>query len=164
MKKLLLHITIGLVLGSVSGCSKRLGTTKTSYVSDSVSTSNLINERDTVLHVKADSASTKYVVPGIERLWPQAYEKEMRSSNGQAKVTIRTVRDTIIVTAMCDSLEYKIKVRDQVIERLQQHVSDKAEVKRVPFIPKWCWWLMGIGVVSIVIHLIKLYLKFVKPI
>ena len=59
-----------------------------------------------------------------------------------------------------DSIRTKIVYKDKIITKTEyKEVPVEVEVvKKV--VPGWCWWLLGINILSIIVFAIRLYFRF----
>ena len=59
-----------------------------------------------------------------------------------------------------DSIKTKIVYKDKIIKQTEyKEVPVEVEVvKKV--VPSWCWWLLGINILAIIVFTIRLYFRF----
>lgn len=98
--------------------------------------------RDTVFYTQ--KAETSLKIPISEKLFknslnsfkPQVFTQK----NGNAKATVKILKDTILVTAQCDSLALEAKIRREYYSRLQER--DKIKTESVEEKKTFCWHQM----------------------
>ena len=96
----------------------------------------------------------KEVVPKLDTLY-------METSVAKAKTYLDTNLNTL-KGEMKNKKEIiyrdKIVYRDSIIIQIQE-VPVEVEVEK-EVVPKWCWWLLGINILAIIVFAIRLYFRF----
>ncbi|MEC3875938.1 hypothetical protein [Chryseobacterium salviniae] len=98
--------------------------------------------RDTVFYTQ--KAETSLKIPISEQLFknslnsfkPQVFTQK----NGNAKATVKILKDTILVTAQCDSLALEAKIRREYFSRIQERQD--LDNKYIEQTTKLNWQLM----------------------
>ena len=59
-----------------------------------------------------------------------------------------------------DSIKTKIVYKDKIIKQTEyKEVPVEIEVEK-KVVPSWCWWLLGINILAIIVFAIRLYFRF----
>ena len=143
MKRLLLFILLLL-----TSCStiKYIPVKETEYVTV---TETLV---DTVIKwappIEKENKETKDTTSTVET---SLAKSTATVSNGTLHHTIENKKD---------SIKTKIVYKDKIIKQTEyKEVPVEVEVvKKV--VPSWCWWLLGINILAIIVFTIRLYFRF----
>lgn len=113
--------------------------------------------------------STIYVQVPIERyvdVVPVYDTLRLETSLARADAYVDTTTHTLKghLENKRDSIRTVIKYRDRVIETVRDSlvVTEKPIEVEVPvrYVPKWCWWLLGLNILAIIALGVKFYLHF----
>ncbi len=146
----------------VAGCSRKTSTTTSTFVKDSVHVEYV--DRDVEVKLPGDTV----YLPGHIECDPVT--DKPKPSSGKKKSGRLTLdyhldaKGKINITCAEDSLKTIIKAQDKLIFQLRHSETKKTEVievyktRRIDIICRW------IAAILLVVVLIKIYLKFIKPI
>jgi hypothetical protein len=144
-------IGLGLVLLLVvAGCSRKITSTTTSKVSDSLSVK--IVPRFITVNVPGETVTVKEYIE-CDSLTNKPKPKEFKAATGRAKVTVSVKADgELIATGGCDSLKLQLEARDSIIYHLRREeketVREKVVYETRP-IDKFCRPFTGIALLLI---------------
>ena len=100
-----------------------------------------VNSKLTVRTVRLPESSTTLRIP-IGELESLPSGATFRSKDGTASASVRSVHDTLYITATCDSLQQVVYKYRQQIERISSlRQNRREESKRATGFP--CWFLLG---------------------
>ncbi|MDR2064397.1 MAG: hypothetical protein LBP85_01605 [Prevotellaceae bacterium] len=152
MKKLqILIIALTLISCSTKKVTTAVTRENLSYekTADSTATKQIIKEVK-VQPVSADTAKTKVAVSAVENLPEGA---KFTEKSGRASVQLIRIKDTVIITAICDSLQRLIYSYELEIENYSKKIEQKnseiatveTETKKKTYNP---FLSFGLGVVA----------------
>ena len=139
MKRLIPTLLI-LMLVIGCGCPKQLVASQS--VTDTLVVEKKVVLRDTVFQTKTAKVFVEVPTLNIEHF------DKLSAQEGNARVIIQRVRDTLRVTAQCDSLKLRAQLRDELTHEIQKtHVVDTQiiKVRYTPWPVKALAWVGGIG-------------------
>lgn len=128
----------------LTACRTSRQVVKNSESSDIKTTELKVTYRDTVFYTSPVETSLKLPVsvlnncpdPVFKNNAPQVWTQK----NGNAKATVKLLRDTITLTAECDSIALAAKIRSKYLGMYQERMNvEKEQVKETL---KLNWWLM----------------------
>ena len=135
MKKVLLFALILVVFASCK-CPKIV--TDTQVVRDEIVRTKEVVVRDTVFITKPTKVFVEVPIEKITEVPVIKYRKN-------ARVVLQKVRDTIRVTATCDSIALAAKIKDQLTTEKQVKEIVTTEIVRVRFIP---WTVKALAIIG----------------
>ena len=101
-------------------------------------------------------------VPPIEKVDKETKDTTSTVETSLAKSTATVSNGTLhhTIENKKDSIKTKIVYKDKIVERIEyKEVPVEVEVvKKV--VPGWCWWLLGINILAIIVFAIRLYFRF----
>ena len=149
MKNIILFIVSLLIIG----CSPKLiERVRTEYIEKEVL-------RDTTIYVPIEGNiqynRVKDTISVLENKW--AKTAAFVDSAGYLNHSLEEKKQNI---------PFKIIYKDKIIRQIDSvdrpyPVKGDTIVREV--VPKWCWWLLGIFIAQVVYFIIRLYLRFKKP-
>ena len=101
-------------------------------------------------------------VPPIEK-----EDKETKDTTSTVETTLAKSTATVsngtlhhTIENKKDSIKTKIVYKDKIVTKTEyKEVPVEVEVvKKV--VPEWCWWLLGINILAIIVFAIRLYFRF----
>ena len=138
MKAFIITATI---LMLVTACGGHKNIVATASVTDTLTVVRRIVERETSF--KTDTARVYVSVPMFKIL-----RDTIIKQNKNARVIIKQIRDTLRITATCDSLEIRAKIKDELIHEIQNRVEVKTIIQKERYTPwpvKALAWCGGVG-------------------
>ena len=100
--------------------------------------------------------------PPIEKVDKETKDTTSTVETSLAKSTAAVSNGTLHHTIVNkkDSIKTKIVYKDKIVtETVYKEVPVEVEVvKKV--VPGWCWWLLGINILAIIVFAIRLYFRF----
>ena len=101
-------------------------------------------------------------VPPIEKVDKETKDTTSTVETSLAKSTATVSNGTLhhTIENKKDSIKTKIIYKDKIIKQTEyREVPVEVEVvKKV--VPGWCWWLLGINILAIIVFTIRLYFRF----
>ena len=101
-------------------------------------------------------------VPPIEKEDKETKDTTSTVETSLAKSTATVSNGTLhhTIENKKDSIKTKIVYKDKIIKQTEyKEVPVEVEVvKKV--VPSWCWWLLGINILAIIVFTIRLYFRF----
>ena len=101
-------------------------------------------------------------VPPIEKEDKETKDTTSTVETSLAKSTATVSNGTLhhIIENKKDSIKTKIVYKDKIIKQTEyKEVPVEVEVvKKV--VPGWCWWLLGINILTAIVFVIRLYFRF----
>ena len=101
-------------------------------------------------------------VPPIEKVDKETKDTTSTVETSLAKSTATVSNGTLhhTIENKKDSIKTKIVYKDKIIKQTEyKEVPVEVEVvKKV--VPYWCWWLLGINILAIIVFAIRLYFRF----
>ena len=101
-------------------------------------------------------------VPPIEKEDKETKDTTSTVETSLAKSTATVSNGTLhhTIENKKDSIKTKIVYKDKIVERIEyKEVPVEVEVvKKV--VPGWCWWLLGINILTAIVFAIRLYFRF----
>ena len=99
--------------------------------------------------------------PPIEKIVNETKDTTSTVETSLAKSTATVSNGTLhhTIENKKDSIKTKIIYKDKIVERTEyKEVPVEVEVvKKV--VPGWCWWLLAINILTVVVFLIRLYFR-----
>ena len=155
MKKLLIILTI---LSVIIGCG-------TTHHTPSTDTNVHYEIRDSIRYIDS-LVPIPIPVERIVDVVPVYDTLKLETSVAKAQAYVDTTTHTIkgCIENKKDSIKTVIKFKDRKVVEYR----DSVVVKTVPVevkvekkvVPSWCWWLLGINILILILIGIRLYLKF----
>ena len=100
--------------------------------------------------------------PPIEKTDKETKDTSSTVETSLAKSTATVSNGTLhhTIENKKDSIKTKIVYKDKIITKTEyKEVPVEVEVvKKV--VPGWCWWLLGINILAIIVFAIRLYFRF----
>ena len=100
--------------------------------------------------------------PPIEKIDKETKDTTSTVETSLAKSTATVSNGTLhhTIENKKDSIKTKIVYKDKIVERIEyKEVPVEVEVvKKV--VPSWCWWLLGINILTAIAFTIRLYFRF----
>lgn len=157
MKYLILFAVLSIAL--FTGCgSRRNVQTRTVTVHDTTVVTKEILIRDTIVVTPKSEAKTQVAKKDLK----DGFNKNF--SNGNAKGNLEVKRDTVYLDCTCDSLELKLKLRDQLINTLKKQQTVIEAPRPVQYTPWYIKALAWVGGICIAVFVAILVLKRFKVI
>ena len=101
-------------------------------------------------------------MPPIEKVNKETKDTTSTVETSLAKSTATVSNGTLhhSIENKKDSVKTKIVYKDKIIKQTEyKEVPVEVEVvKKV--VPGWCWWMLGINILSIIVFVIRLYFRF----
>lgn len=101
-------------------------------------------------------------VPPIEKVDKETKDTTSTVETSLAKSTATVSNGTLhhTIENKKDSIKTKIVYKDKIVERIEyKEVPVEIEVEK-KVVPSWCWWLLGINILTIIGFAIRLYFRF----
>ena len=101
-------------------------------------------------------------VPPIEKTDKETKDTTSTVETSLAKSTATVSNGTLhhTIENKKDSIKTKIVYKDKIIKQTEyKEVPIEVEVEK-KVVPGWCWWLLGINILAIIVFAIRLYLRF----
>ena len=100
--------------------------------------------------------------PPIEKVDKETKDTTSTVETSLAKSTATVSNGTLhhTIANKKDSIKTKIVYKDKIITKTEyKEVPVEVEVvKKV--VPSWCWWMLGINILAIIVFAIRLYFRF----
>ena len=100
--------------------------------------------------------------PPIEKVDKETKDTTSTVETSLAKSTATVSNGTLhhTIENKKDSIKTKIVYKDKIVTKTEyKEVPVEVEVvKKV--VPGWCWWLLGINILAIIVFAIRLYFRF----
>ena len=101
-------------------------------------------------------------MPPIEKVDKETRDTTSTVETSLAKSTATVSNGTLhhTIENKKDSIKTKIVYKDKIIKQTEyKEVPVEVEVvKKV--VPGWCWWMLGINILAIIVFVIRLYFRF----
>ena len=101
-------------------------------------------------------------MPPVEKVDKETRDTTSMVETSLAKSTATVSNGTLhhTIENKKDSIKTKIVYKDKIIKQTEyKEVPVEVEVvKKV--VPGWCWWLLGINILTIIVFAIRLYFRF----
>ena len=100
--------------------------------------------------------------PPIEKVDKETKDTTSTVETSLAKSTATVSNGTLHHTIVNkkDSIKTKIVYKDKIVERIEyKEVPVEVEVEK-KVVPIWCWWMLGINILVIIVFAIRLYFRF----
>ena len=100
--------------------------------------------------------------PPIEKVDKETKDTTSTVETSLAKSTATVSNGTLhhTIENKKDSIKTKIVYKDKIVERIEyKEVPVEVEVEK-KVVPGWCWWLLGINILAIIVFAIRLYFRF----
>ena len=121
-----------------------------------------VNSKLTVRTVRLPESSTTLRIP-IGKLESLPSGATFRSKNGTASASVRSVHDTLYITATCDSLQQVVYEYQQQIERMSTTKKNRREQsKRETGFPHW--FLLGGCIAGLLVLCVYMKQHFISSI
>ena len=132
------------------GCPKPVvaGATQT-VVRDTVFVEKTVRIRDTIL--KIEPREVRVEVPVKDVVVRQAHQPLIQHQD-KVRVVVQTIRDTLRITATCDSLAIRAQLREEWSREVQAKETVKTVVHQeryTPFVTKLLAWVGGLGLLTV---------------
>lgn len=115
-----------------------------------------VTYQDTVIVTPKAETSLKIATKEAINAPPRVFEQK----NGQARVKIKIIRDTIFATAICDSIAMAAKIKKELIK---EHFSQRQENNKSEKIkPVWSWDFTALVAFTFAIIILPLVFKYLK--
>ena len=101
-------------------------------------------------------------VPPIEKVDKETKDTTSTVETSLAKSTATVSNGTLhhTIENKKDSIKTKIVYKDKIIKQTEyKEVPVEIEVEK-KVVPCWCWWLLGINILAIIVFAIRLYFRF----
>ena len=100
--------------------------------------------------------------PPIEKVDKETKDTTSTVETSLAKSTATVSKGTLhhTIENKKDSIKTKIVYKDKIVERIEyKEVPVEVEVvKKV--VPSWCYWMLGINILTAIVFAIRLYFRF----
>ena len=100
--------------------------------------------------------------PPIEKVDKETKDTTSTVETSLAKSTATVSNGTLhhTIENKKDSIKTKIVYKDKIVERIEyKEVPVEVEVvKKV--VPGWCWWMLGINILAVIVFAIRLCFRF----
>ena len=100
--------------------------------------------------------------PPIEKVDKETKDTTSTVETSLAKSTATVSNGTLYHTIVNkkDSIKTKIVYKDKIVTKTEyKEVPVEVEVEK-KVVPGWCWWLLGINILAIIVFVIRLYFRF----
>ena len=100
--------------------------------------------------------------PPIEQVDKETKDTTSTVETSLAKSTATVSNGTLhhTIENKKDSIKTKIVYKDKIIKQTEyKEVPVEVEVEK-KVVPSWCWWLLGINILAIIVFAIRLYFRF----
>ena len=101
-------------------------------------------------------------MPPVEKVDKETKDTTSTVETSLAKSTATVSNGTLhhTIENKKDSIKTKIVYKDKIVTKTEyKEVPVEVEVvKKV--VPGWCWWLLGINILAIIVFAIRLYFRF----
>ena len=101
-------------------------------------------------------------VPPIEKEDKETKDTTSTVETSLAKSTATVSNGTLhhTIENKKDSIKTKIVYKDKIVTKTEyKEVPVEVEVEK-KVVPSWCWWLLGINILAIIVFTIRLYFRF----
>ncbi|MDP1708091.1 MAG: hypothetical protein Q8L89_03385 [Gammaproteobacteria bacterium] len=129
-------------------------------VTDTTQVDRSVRERDTLILIPSATALLNIALgdlTGLSRPWTV--------QSGHATISAVVLKDTLYMKAHCDSMTLELTMRDSIINTLRSRnsVSETVEIVREPFVPDFVKVLAWIGGIALLLLLIMLIVRMLRP-
>lgn len=128
----------------LTACRTSRQVVKNSESSDIKTTELKVTYRDTVFYTSPVETSLKLPVSVLNNCPDPVFKNNMpqvwTQKNGNAKATVKLLRDTITLTAECDSIALAAKIKSEYSGTYQERT--KVNEEQIKETSKLNWWLM----------------------
>lgn len=100
--------------------------------------------------------------PPIEKIVNETKDTTSTVETSLAKSTATVSNGTLhhSIENKKDSIKTKIVYKDKIVTKTEyKEVPVEVEIEK-KVVPKWCWWLLGINILVIIVFAIRLYFRF----
>ena len=100
--------------------------------------------------------------PPIEKVDKETKDTTSTVETSLAKSTATVSNGTLhhTIKNKKDSIKTKIVYKDKIVTKTEyKEVPVEVEVEK-KVIPGWCWWMLGINILAIIVFAIRLYFRF----
>ena len=101
-------------------------------------------------------------MPPVEKVDKETKDTTSTVETSLAKSTATVSNGTLhhTIENKKDSIKTKIVYKDKIIKQTEyKEVPVEVEVEK-KVVPGWCWWLLGINILTIIVFVIRLYFRF----
>lgn len=95
---------------------------------------------------------------------PVAIPETKAIGHRNASINISLVDGVLKAKANCNELEQLVWAKDQYITHYtklyEQYKDSLVKTSKVPYIPSWVWWLLGINILLAIYYIIKVLRMF----
>ena len=101
-------------------------------------------------------------MPPVEKADKETKDTTSTVETSLAKSTATVSNGTLYHTIenKKDSIKTKIVYKDKIIKQTEyREVPVEVEVEK-KVVPSWCWWMLGINILAIIVFAIRLYFRF----
>lgn len=147
-----------ILLISVS-CSRKAVLQESVVVRDTTYVETKVMERDTVILIMDSGVSVTLPknLPDDFNKIPESKNGKIKKKDGQARLVITDIQDSLLVDCNCDTLDIKAKLYDTFQKENRKIQTEKTITQRVRFIPKWVKVLAWSGVVFYVFIGVRMF-------
>lgn len=147
-----------ILLISVS-CSRKAVLQESVVVRDTTYVETKVMERDTVILIMDSGVSVTLPknLPDDFNKIPESKNGKIEKKDGQARLVITDIQDSLLVDCNCDTLDIKAKLYDTFQKENRKIQTEKTITQRVRFIPKWVKVLAWSGVVFYVFIGVRMF-------
>ena len=100
--------------------------------------------------------------PPVEKVDKETKDTTSTVETSLAKSTATVSNGTLhhSIENKKDSIRTKIVYKDKIVTKTEyKEVPVEVEVEK-KVVPGWCWWLLGINILAIIVFTIRLYFRF----
>ena len=100
--------------------------------------------------------------PPIEKVDKETKDTTSTVETSLAKSTATVSNGTLhhTIENKKDSIKTKIVYKDKIIKQTEyKEVPVEVKVEK-KVVPGWCWWMLGINILAIIVFAIRLYFRF----
>ena len=100
--------------------------------------------------------------PPVEKVDKETKDTTSTVETSLAKSTATVSNGTLhhSIENKKDSIKTKIVYKDKIVTKTEyKEVPVEVEVEK-KVVPGWCWWLLGINILAIIVFTIRLYFRF----
>ena len=100
--------------------------------------------------------------PPIEKVDKETKDTTSTVETSLAKSTATVSNGTLhhTIENKKDSIKTKIVYKDKIVTKTEyKEVPVEVEVEK-KVVPGWCWWMLGINILAIIVFAIRLYFRF----
>ena len=141
-------LLISLLLITVS-CSRKAVPQESVVVRDTNYVETKVIERDTVILIMNSGVSVTLpkILPVDFNKIPVSKNGKIEKRDGQARLVITEIQDSLRVDCNCDTLDIKAKLYDTFQKENRRTLTEKNIVQQVKYVPKWVKVLAWSGAV-----------------